>query len=111
MPPVDWARPATPDADADADADAEADADADAEAEAEAGAEADGLAPEDVCEGPVAGAAVVCGTCGLRGTSPVKSEPRIRSTVPGVRLDTCREVTLVSSFMRVFTAGMSAVVE
>ena len=47
---------------------------------------------------------------GLRA-SPVKSEPRIRSTVPGVRLDTCSEVTLVSSFMSVFTAGMSAAVE
>jgi hypothetical protein len=56
----------------------------------------------------VAGVAVACGACGAR---PVKSEPRIRSTVPGVRLDTCSEVTLVSCFMSVFTAGMSAAVE
>ena len=48
------------------------------------------------------------GVCGAR---PVKSEPRIRSTVPGVRLDTCSEVALVSCFMSVFTAGMSAAEE
>ena len=41
----------------------------------------------------------------------MNSEPRIRSTVPGVRLATCREVTLVSSFLRVFTAAMSAAEE
>jgi hypothetical protein len=86
IPRVDWARPATPDADG----------------------EADGLAPADACEDPVDGVAVACGAC---GTSPAKSAPRIRSTVPGVRPGTCSEVTLVSCFMSVFTAGMSAVVE
>ena len=85
IPPLDWARLATPDA--------------------------DGLAPADACEPPVLGVALTCEACGLRGASPVKSEPRIRSTVPGVRLDTCSEVTLVSCFMSVFTAGMSAAVE
>jgi hypothetical protein len=58
IPPLDWARPATPDADA----------------------EADGLAPADARGEPVARVAVVCG---VRGARPVKSEPRIRSTVPG----------------------------
>jgi hypothetical protein len=86
IPPLDWARPATPDADA----------------------EADGPAPADPCGDPVAVALGVLVVCGAR---PVKSEPRIRSTVPGVRLDTCSEVTLVSCFMSVFTAGISAAVE
>ena len=86
IPPLDWARLATPDADA----------------------EADGLAPADACELPVLGVAF---TCGLWGASPVKSEPRIRSTVPGARVDTCSEVASVSCFMSVFTAGMSAAVE
>ena len=63
---------------------------------------------EGPVDGPVEGVAVDCGFC---AASPVKSEPRIRSTVPGARLDTCRDVTLVSSFSRVFTAGMSAAVE
>ena len=41
----------------------------------------------------------------------MKLEPRIRSTVPGVRLATCSVVTLASSFLRVFTAAMSAAEE
>jgi len=42
IPPLDWARPATPDADA----------------------EADGLAPADARGDPVACVAVACGACG-----------------------------------------------
>ena len=91
MPPLDWARLDTPEEDA----------------------EADGLAPADACW--VAGVADACGVTWVAGAGagarPVKSEPRIRSTVPGVRLATRREVTLVSSFLRVFTAAMSAVEE
>jgi hypothetical protein len=86
---LDWAKLAIPDADA----------------------EADGLAPEDACGDPVAGVAVAVGVLVACGARPVKSEPRIRSTVPGVRLDTCSEVASVSCFMSVFTAGMSAAVE
>ena len=51
------------------------------------------------------GGASACAVCGTR---PAKLEPRIRSTVPGVRLATRSEVTLVSCFLRVFTAAMSA---
>jgi hypothetical protein len=39
---------------------------------------------------------------------PVKSEPTIRSTVPGARLASRRSVTWASSLLRVFTRARSA---
>ena len=39
---------------------------------------------------------------------PVKSEPRIRSTVPGTRLASCRSMTWASSFLSVYTKARSA---
>src|SRR5690348_9586314 len=90
MPPLAWARPATPEA----------------EEEAEGLAEADG--GEDWTAGP---AGEVVPACGVFGTRPVKLEPRIRLTVPGVRLATRSVVTSVSSCLSVFTAAMSAAEE
>src|SRR5712691_1256818 len=99
MPPLDWARLATPEDLA--------------EAEGWAGGVAvpDDAEIEGVCDGWAVGVADAWGVTGLTavtGTRPVKSEPRIRSTVPGARLATRRSVTLVSSFLRVFTSAMSA---
>jgi hypothetical protein len=98
MPPLDWARPVTPEA--------EAEGFAGEDAPGEEDAAKDGLAGEE--GGEVDATTGVAPACGVFGTRPVKLEPRIRSTVPGVRLATFSEVTLVSSFLRVFTAAMSA---
>src|SRR5438874_1423873 len=96
MPLLAWARPATPEA----------------EAEGLAAEEAEGLAEEDGCEGLTAGlVAAVAPACGARGTRPVKLEPRISFTVPGVRLATRSVVTSVSSCLSVLTAAMSAAEE
>src|SRR5689334_2951525 len=77
MPPLAWARPDTPEADG----------------EAEGFTEPEGLADEDGSEAwavGVAAAGEAWAPCGVR---PVKLEPRIRSTVPGVRPITRSEVT------------------
>src|SRR5690242_5044818 len=99
MPPLAWARPATPEA----------------EAAGLAEEEAEGLAAEEGGEGLAAGlvapVAPACGSCGDCRTRPVKLEPRIRFTLPGVRLATRSVVTSVSSRLSVFTAAMSAAEE
>jgi hypothetical protein len=112
MPPLAWARPGTPEAEAVGFAEEVAPAEEDpAEEDAEEGdpaAEEAGVedpAEEAGVEDATAGVAPAWGVCGAR---PVKLEPRIRSTVPGVRLATRNAVTLVSSDLRVFTAAMSA---
>ena len=86
MPPLDWARLLMPEADALA----LGEADAVALGVGDGGAEGE----ED--------------TCGFR---LVKSEPRMSSTVPGVRLASSRSVTLEISFLSVFTSAISAAEE
>jgi hypothetical protein len=81
MPPVDWARPVT------------------LEEDALALGDADGLAlGDDVGDG--------CAT--EEAVRRVKSEPKMRSTVPGLRLASFRSVTPESSFLSVFTSARSA---
>jgi hypothetical protein len=84
MPPVDWARPVT------------------LEEDGPVLSDADGLALGDA-DGD--GCAAVEDVFGFR---PVKSEPRMSSTVPGLRLASCRPVTPESSFLSVFTSARSA---
>ena len=83
MPPFDWARLLTP------------------EADALALGKADTLA---------LGVGDGCAEAGedTWGFRLVKSEPRMSSTVPGLRLASCRSVTSESCFMSVFTSARSA---
>ena len=84
MPPVDWARPVT------------------LEEDGLVLGDADGLTlDDDVGDGCTAEEDVF-------GFRPVKSEPRMSSTVPGLRLASSRSVTPESSSLRVFTSARSA---
>jgi hypothetical protein len=86
MPPFAWARLLIP----------EPDGLAPGEADALVLAEADALALGDGC------AEAEEDACGFR---LVKSEPRMSSTVPGLRLASSRSVTLEISFLSVFTSA------